>query len=171
MISGRAAKQIDPTLKPEELARQAYVKAVRLLGARDHSRAEITAKLQRNGFNADTISQVLLELGEAGYQSDERFANLYAEQLVRKHQGPLAISAKLAARGIDSALSKQAIENLGVCWGEIAAEALHARYSLTELTDSDQNQKGKIARFLNRRGFSSTDSIKAIRLAIETVPE
>lgn len=171
MMLAHGKKQIDPNLKPEELARQAYAKAIRLLGAREHASAELSSKLQKNGFDDAVIASTLQQLQDSGYQSDERFANLYAEQLLRKYQGPLVIRAKLAARGIDSSLSRDAIDNLDVCWANVAADALHSRFSMNELTDSDQNAKGKVARFLTRRGFSPTDAIKATRLVVETVPD
>ena len=203
-------KQIDPNLKPEELERQAYARSIRLLGSREHSSTELRTKLSKVGFSADTIDATLQLLIESGYQSDERFATLYSEQLLRKHYGPQAISAKLAARGIDSSLAREAISSAlgetGLNWAEVAAEALLAKFSFTELTapensgsasandsgladsskddsaehesswksraeerEQQQLDKAKYARFLNRRGFSSTDSIKAIRLAAETV--
>ena len=175
MRTGRNKKQIDPNLKPEELARQAYARAIRLLGAREHSSTELRNKLGDSGFESDVIEDTLEQLVRSGYQSDERFANLYAEQLLRKSYGPLAISAKLSARGIDSSQSRDAIQAViaehGADWSDIAVDALLSRFSLTQLSVSDQVLMGKCARFLNRRGFSSTDSIKAIRLAAETVSE
>ncbi len=197
MRSGRNKKQIDPNLKPEELERQAYARAIRLLGAREHTTTELRNKLGDSGFSSDVIELTLEQLIRSGYQSDERFATLYAEQLLRKHYGPLAISAKLSARGIDSAQSREAIELLDADWCEVATDALRSRFSSrflsfteTPVTDAatvdaasnseydaagkpelDQAEVGKYARFLNRRGFSSTDSIKAIRLAAETVSD
>ena len=164
-------KQIDPNLKPEELARQAYAKAIKLLGAREHSHFELSTKLNRSGYDSDTIAATLEKLIDAGYQSDERFARLFAEQLFRKCYGPLVIKSKLAQRGINSTLINDALTSLNANWAEHAADALQAKFSLTELSDSDQSQVGRAARYLNRRGFSSTDSIKAIRLAAETVSE
>jgi len=190
MQTGSNKKQIDPNLKPEELARQAYARAIRLLGAREHTTTELRKKLGDSGFDTDVIEATLEQLISSGYQSDERFATLYAEQLLRKHHGPMAISAKLSARGIDSSMSREAIGALGADWCEVAADALRSRFSMTQLSESGpadndvqtdggvahdaelaQKQMGKYARFLNRRGFSTTDSIKAIRLAAETVSE
>jgi len=183
MRTGRDKKQIDPNLKPEELARQAYAKAIRLLGSREHSSAELRRKLGDNGFSTDTIDATLEELGQSGYQSDERFAHLFAESLLRKNYGPLAINAKLSERGIDTSLARDAMHaalvERGVDWSTVASDALLSKFSNLQLAASlaaksgevDQNFMGKCARFLNRRGFSSTDSIKAIRLASETVSE
>lgn len=168
---GRNKNQIDPNLKPEELARQAYAKAIRLLGPREHTTTELRKKLGDSGFESDVIDATLERLIEQGYQSDERFATLYAEQLHRKCHGPLSISAKLSSRGIDSSMARKAIALLQADWPEVAADALRSRFSAMHLAELDQTDMGKCARFLNRRGFSSTDSIKAIRLAAETVSE
>lgn len=173
MRSGRNKKQIDPNLKPEELARQAYARCIRLLGAREHTTTELRNKLGDSGFESDVIEATLEQLISSGYQSDERFATLFAEQLMRKYNGPMAISAKLSSRGIDSSLSRIAIAQLNADWCEVAADALRSRFSaffpVEDSSELDQVVLGKCARFLNRRGFSTTDSIKAIRLASETV--
>ncbi len=217
MRSGRNKQQIDPNLKPEELQRQGYARCIRLLGSREHSSTELRTKLANVGFESDTIDAVLQQLIESGYQSDQRFAQLYSEQLLRKHYGPMGISAKLSARGIGSSLAREsisaAIAESGLTWAEAAADALLSRFSMMELSESSnpgsdnggseyggfehsnatehdandfveltaeqrdeqreqaQRLKAKYARFLNRRGFSTTDSIKAIRLAAETVSE
>ena len=168
---GRDKIQVDPNLKPEELARQAYARAIRILGPREHTTTELRKKLGDSGFDNDIIEATLERLISQGYQSDERFATLYAEQLLRKFNGPMAISAKLSSRGIDSSMAREAIALLKADWSEVAADALRSRFSMTQLSDLDQAEMGKCARFLNRRGFSSTDSIKAIRLAAETVSE
>lgn len=173
--NGRNKKELDPNLKPEEIARQAYARAIRLLGPREHTTTELRNKLGDSGFDSEVIEATLSRLISQNYQSDERFANLYAEQLMRKGHGPMSISAKLSARGIESLMSREAIARLKADWIEVASGALRSRFSshfsLDHPTELDQADMGKYARFLNRRGFSSTDSIKAIRLAAETVSE
>jgi len=175
MRTGRDKKQIDPNLKPEELARQAYARCIRLLGTREHTTTELRKKLSDVGFESDTIDDTLETLVQSGYQSDERFATLYAESLLRKNYGPLKIGAKLAERGITSSMSREAIQaaiaERNVDWSIIASDALLSKFTAAQLAESDQGFVGKCARFLNRRGVSSTDSIKAIRLAAETVAE
>jgi len=179
MRTSRAKNLIDSNLKPEELARQSYAKAIKLLGSREHSMAELRKKLADNGFSADTIEATLEELIRLGYQNDQRFATLYAESLLRKNYGPRVMSAKLSARGIESSLASEAIQaaiqDRGVDWSTVAVDALLSKFSAAQLTaqslEIDQAFKGKCARFLNRRGFSSSDSITAIRLVSETVSE
>ncbi len=179
MRTGREKKQVDSNLKPEELARQAYAKSIKLLGNREHSAAELRKKLGDSGYSSETIEDTLEKLATSGYQSDERFANLYAESLLRKNYGPLLISAKLSARGIESSQSREAIQaairDRGVDWSSVASDALLSKFSAqqfsTPSSDIDQIFMGKCARFLNRRGFSSTDSITAIRLTSETVSD
>lgn len=187
MKASREKNQIDSTLKPEELARQAYAKAIKLLSNREHSSTELRNKLNDSGFSTDTIETTLEKLIGMGYQSDERFANLYAESLLRKNYGPMLMSAKLNARGIESSQAQEAIQaaiqERGVDWSTVASDALLSKFSTTQFsgklhqdssqdsTGLDQVFMGKCARFLNRRGFSFTDSITAIRLASETVSE
>jgi len=148
-------------------------------------------KLGDSGFSATTIESTLDKLIGSGYQSDERFATLYAESLLRKNYGPMMISAKLSARGIESSQAREAIQaaitERGVDWPMVASDALLSKFSAAQFSTQssdesadeysgesskiDQVFMGKCARFLNRRGFSSTDSITAIRLASETVSD
>lgn len=183
----RVKNQIDSALKPEELERQAYAKSIKLLGNREHSTTELRKKLSDSGFSTDTIETTLDKLIASGYQSDERFANLYAESLLRKNYGPMMISAKLSSRGIESSQAREAIQaairDRGVDWSVVASDALLSKFSAAQFScesssqssvqssEIDQAFMGKCARFLNRRGFSSTDSITAIRLAAETVSD
>jgi regulatory protein len=75
---------------------------LRLLGRRAHSRTELRRKLARRGHPEADIEVALGRLVELGYLDDRSFAS----GLVRRRgtvRGPLALSAELAARGVDRA--------------------------------------------------------------------
>ena len=59
-----------------------------------------------------------LELHEANYVNDARYAELYAEQRMNQGYGPLSIRSKLAVRGIDSHHVQSALKLLDVDWAE-----------------------------------------------------
>ncbi len=168
-------KQLDPNLSEKDLGKLAYATSIRMLAVREHSCEELRRKLSQRGFESALVESTLQQMIDAGYQSDERFATLYAEQLSNRNYGPLSIRAKLASRGISGSESTAAISaaiaTLKLTWAEVACNALLAKFSADALADSDELQRHRIARFLNNRGFSSTDSIKAITLARETVSE
>ena len=151
---------VEPT--PEELARRAYALAVRLLGSRDHSSAELTRKLSQRDVDEESIALALEELRQANYLNDERFARALAEQRLRGGRGPMAIRAKLRERGIDAVLADEAIEALGADWTERAGEVLAARFDAAAIADDEPRARAKIARFLQGRGFASGDALRAL---------
>ena len=77
-----------------------WMLGLRLLGRRAHSRAEMRRKLGRRGYSPDETEAAMARLDELGYLDDRSFA----EGLVRRRgaiRGPMALSAELAARGVD----------------------------------------------------------------------
>ena len=149
---------------PEEAEtyRQAYLKAVKLLVTREHSRMEIDTKLAKRDVPPDVIESVLEQLHSDGYQCDVRFATIFTEQRLRKGFGPLSIRAKLQERGIDRSLIAEVINELDTDWVAQAVQALESRFSSSELADNSQRQRGRIARFLQSRGFSPSTSHRAL---------
>ena len=153
---------------PEEPAaahRRGYATAIKLLGARDHSSAELRRKLAERDLDAETIDAVLVELAEARYVDDARYARLYAEQKAGQGHGPHAIESKLAERGVGSTEVREAMEALGADWQERAEAALGAKFRDDQIVDPEPKVRARIARFLQGRGFSAGDSIRAVDAA------
>jgi SOS response regulatory protein OraA/RecX len=82
-----------PQLKPEEAA-------VRALRAADRSRAELDARLERQGFGGEERQRALDELERLGYVDDERTAALRAARLADRGYGDAYIRADLEQRGL-----------------------------------------------------------------------
>lgn len=152
---------------PEELARKAahraYVSAIRLLAKRDHSTVELTRKLRQREHDEEAIEEALADLVSANYLNDERYAELYAEQRMNHGYGPLSIRSKLAERGIDSHHVRRALQLLQVDWSEQAESAIARRFSPHEIADTGQRATSRIARFLQQRGFSSSDALRGLK--------
>jgi len=145
-----------------ETFRQAYLKAVKLLVTREHSRMEIETKLAKREIPSDVIDAVIEQLQREGYQCDVRFATTFCEQRLRKGFGPLSIRAKLQERGIDRAIIADVIDELDTDWVAQAVQALQSRFNPTELADNSQRQRGRVARFLQSRGFSPSVAHRAL---------
>jgi len=145
-----------------ETFRQAYLKAVKLLVTREHSRMEIETKLAKRDVPPDVIDRVVEQLQREGYQCDVRFATTLADQRLRKGFGPLSIRAKLQERGVDSAIIAEVLDELDTDWVGLATDALQSRFSPTELADGSQRQRGRVARFLQSRGFSPSVAHRAL---------
>lgn len=142
--------------------RQAYIRAVKLLVTREHSRMEIETKLSKRDVPMHIIDAVLEQLQQEGYQCDVRFATMFTEQRLRKGFGPLSIRAKLQERGIDREVISDAINELDTDWVEQAVQALQVRFNPAELADNSQRQRGRVARFLQSRGFSPSTAHRAL---------
>jgi regulatory protein len=90
---------------------QAYDTAIRLLGLRSHSVAELGRKLSRRGFDADTVTAVLARLADQGHLDDSQFAQGVVEHRSR-NRGSVAIAAELASKGVDRRLVQTAVAGL-----------------------------------------------------------
>ena len=78
----------------------AYEGGLRLLARRAHSRVELRRKLARRGYSEEAIHTALARLAELGYLDDAAFAAAHVRRRSGA-RGPLALSAELAARGVD----------------------------------------------------------------------
>ncbi len=135
---------------PGDDRRQAYRAAVRLLAAREHSRAELGRKLGR-GFSGEVVEAVLDELAAEGLQSDDRFVESYLHARMEKGFGPLRIRAELKERGIDEARIRLALEGVEAQWREQLLRVARRRFG--DAPPADRREMGRRARFLAGRGF------------------
>ncbi|HAC44557.1 MAG TPA: hypothetical protein DCF65_00670 [Chloroflexi bacterium] len=126
---------------------------LRLLARRAHSRVELLLKLTRRGYESTAIRTALRRLEELGHLDDQAFARSF----VRRRgsvRGPRALSAELAARGVDRAQVDTAVAEFGedeqLAAATQIAERLYARMpspGYREILD-------KVGAKLVRRGFS-----------------
>lgn len=136
-------------------AMEPLARAIGLLARRSHSEWELRRKLRQKGHTPDAIEAAMKQLGELGYLNDQAFAS----QLVRRRgplRGPRALSAELAAKGVDRAEADVAVAEFDPDSQLAAAirlvERLYARapgLSYRQMLDS-------IGTKLLRRGFSTT---------------
>lgn len=124
-----------------------------LLSQRAHSRVEVRRKLGRRGYREEDVESAVLRLAELGYLDDRAFA----EGHVRRRSsglGRLAISAELAARGVDRAVADAALGGLDT--GSQLASATHLAERLfgRKTFSSFREMLNSIGPKLVRRGFS-----------------
>ena len=92
-------------------AGSALATGLRLLARRAHSQAEMRQKLARKGYVEDEVGSAMARLTEMGYLDDAAFAR----GLVRRRsstRGSIAVSAELAAKGIDRQGTAKALAEL-----------------------------------------------------------
>jgi regulatory protein len=125
-----------------------------LLSRREHTQRELLEKMQRRGFESVICMLVIEQLAEVNLQSDERFAELFAEQRVAKGFGEYKVKADLRDRGVGSALVEQAMACLSVDWVANAQRVAYRKFKDLG-TDFTSKEHLKCRRFLLSRGFSA----------------
>lgn len=135
---------------------EAYDVGLRLLARREHSRAELSAKLIQRGFEQAEIGQALDRLEAEDALNEARFAGQYVRLRLRQGYGPARIRADLAARGVDGAALEAALAAEGEAdddehWLERAEAARRRRFGAE--VPGDYDERARQARFLERRGF------------------
>ncbi len=138
--------------KPAELSEsELRVAAINLLSRREYSRHEIYQKLILRTSNEIHLEQILDRLTEAGYQSDERFAESFLRSRINRNLGAMRIERELKDKGIDVDLIENVMDN-ETDWFELAYESGKKKSQSLDL--SDYKNKQKLFRYLAYRGFS-----------------
>ena len=139
-------------------------RAVRLLARRDHSRAELEAKLRRSmaqGEDAE-LDAVLERLERDKLLSDERFARALTRARASRF-GDARIRHELKRSGVAGPLADGAVATLQGTEIERAQALWTRRFGSLP---RDQAERGRQARFLQARGFS----IDTIRRLLRGLP-
>lgn len=152
--------------------------ALRLLARREYSRLELYRKLSQKYASGTNIQLVLDQLKEQGYQSDDRFTEMFIRSKVHAGNGPFKIKIELREKGICESTVLSAFDRQSIDWYQIAKEVNRKRfgdyfsqecadqYSLTENTEyghaftesasKEQDHKQQLAkqiRYLKNKGF------------------
>ena len=130
----------------------AYDAGIRLLARRAHSRAELRQKLARRGFERGDVDATIVRLAEMGYLDDAAFAR----GLVRRRsgsRGALALSAELAAKGIDREGTAAALAGLDEDAQLAAATRLAERLYAARPSPGYPEMLDSVGAKLARRGF------------------
>ncbi len=147
-------------LKGSVNSRRAYNKAIDLISRREHSRKELITKLSQRGYT-DVAQEVADKLQESGYLDDERFANMYAQELkLRRNFGKRRISQELYMKGIDRDIIYEVLENLEESPQEEIMDILSRKYPHCL---EDEKNKTRAFNALIRLGYSSYDIRSALR--------
>ncbi len=137
--------------------------ALRALNRREHSIAEIEAKLAERDFRSEQIEEAVAELVASGALDDRRFALAFsADKRELGGWGPERIAGALAERGIPAALIEEC------CAGESREELVErAQGLLAERGETlqDDGSRARALGFLTRRGYDYELAYDAIRAA------
>jgi regulatory protein len=134
--------------------KQALKRALKLLGYRDRSEAELRIKLAQSGFPRKIIEPTLEKLRSLKLLDDQAFARNFAQGRIEgRGYGPRRLERELQRKGIaDPVISRILGEAFGRQEGQERAKALlDKRFHGKDLNDAKTLRRA--ISFLQRRGY------------------
>jgi regulatory protein len=141
-------------LAAKDLRQQCFNAAVRFLGYRPRSQAEIKQRLTKHGFEDETIRQTLERLKEAGFADDDSFARLWVEnrEIFSPRSKRLA-RMELKRKGLEAEIIEKAVSRIDE--KDSAYRAAQSRVRRLEALEYNAFRL-RLGQYLGRRGFSYT---------------
>jgi regulatory protein len=138
-----------------------YNTAIRMLSRREHSEAELTAKLKQKlqGVSGQILLEVVSRLKQSDLLSDVRFAEGRIRNRISQGYGPYYIRRELASKGIAAGLIDRQLDIAEPDWLQIAKDLVDRRHNGVA---DDGEVWARAVRFLQRRGFSGDHVAKAV---------
>lgn len=123
-----------------------YSSALKMLMRREHSKLELSQKLQAKGFDIVDVNSSISKLVQQNYQSDDRFSEGFILMRFNQGKGPVKIASELKMRGIDTF-------DLSIFdWFKLAKEIRQRKFG--DASSLDYKEIAKQKRFLQSRGFN-----------------
>lgn len=153
----------------EEEYNRCYNDALYLLGQRPYFEKALKDKLKQKDYKEETIKKVIVQLKANGYLNNETLAEAFIHDKKKfTKKGPRAIANALYAKGVDSNIIQNALDEQY----DLEEEVENCKILLAKKVDYYQRRcsdsytlKGKLYAFLAQRGYSST----AIKRAIDSI--
>jgi regulatory protein len=141
-----------------------------LIGRREHSTAELRARLARGRFDPATIDAAVALVAQQGYLDDARYARLLAEdRRAIDGWGVERIRARLVRAGVERELIDAALADYDE-QSELAAATALLRRRFPTPPDSNPERQRAYA-LLVRQGYDSDLAYEAIRAHECSAPE
>lgn len=125
-------------------------RALKLLAAREHSRAELERKLAQHEEEAGQLARILDELQHRGFIDERRVADSIVHRRAPR-LGAARVRQELAGKGLAPELVVEAVEALRATEFERAREVWLKKYGQPP---ADAAQRARQMRFLVARGFA-----------------
>ena len=132
--------------------------AFAVLTRKEYSKAELIEKLATYAANREEVINLVEELSNNNYQSDQRVAEIVLSSQKRKGKGPQRIKLALKNKKINSELIQEELKKID--WAEQAYQLKIKKFGIT--IERDPKLKAKQIRFLQYRGFDMDAIMKAI---------
>ena len=142
-------------------------RALRLLGYRERSAAELTRKLGESGYDSATVAPIVARFIELGLVDDERFAGMWVRSRVAAGQGAHRIQRELAEKGVAPQIISAALERDCAPDTQVA----RARESLRGRRPADRKERDRLVRRLVTRGYDLSTALQAVSEAANDFEE
>ena len=133
--------------------------AKRYLAMREHSQFQIYNKLVNKNLGVDLINEVLKELQDGGFQSDERYTQEYIRYMQNTGYSSRKIIYELESNGISSELINNN-EHYFLDDRDILSELV--KYKILDKDISDQKVLMKLINHFRSKGFDNNIILEVI---------
>lgn len=125
-------------------------RALRLLGTREHSRAELERKLAPHEQEPGQLARILDDLQAKGFVDERRVVDSVLHRRAPR-LGAARVKQELQAKGLPAPLIAQAVAALRNTEMQRAREVWQRRFGVVP---ADARERARQARFLMARGFA-----------------
>jgi len=132
------------------------------LARREYGQTELVNKLCNAGFHSDVSASEVERLTQDNLQSDQRFAESFAQSRINQGKGPVRIRQELKERGISATTIDDALIEKDQDWFELAREVRVRKFG--QDLPADFAEKARQMKFLQYRGFES----EQIQVAVQS---
>lgn len=132
--------------------------AFAVLTRKEYSKAELIEKLATYAADREEVINLVEELSNNNYQSDQRVAEILLSSQKRKGKGPQRIKLALKNKKINSELIQEELKEID--WADQAYQLKIKKFG--SAVEKDPKLKAKQIRFLQYRGFDMDAIMKAI---------
>jgi len=146
-------------------SRRAYIDALRMLGRRELSEAQIRKRLALREHDPEAIDEAVARLIEERAIDDNRVAQAIArmETGIRK-RGKLRVRRKIESAGISPATAKRALDEVfGSLDDEDLLESALAKRLRRGATIADEREFNRLYRYLVGQGFEPQRVLAILR--------
>jgi regulatory protein len=141
-------------LQEQDTFLKTYERAMRFLGYRPRSRAEVKRNLASAGIDEGVIEAVLERLASEGYLNDAEFARFWVENREQfQPRGDRALRQELRQKGLDDQTVGEALANLDPTGSAYRAGRPRALRMASLYANDPRGFRQKLGNFLLRRGF------------------
>lgn len=140
-------------------------RALRLLGYRERSIAEVKRKLATSGYPRRVVDAVVSRLVDLGLVDDARFAAMWSRSRASAGYGRRRVARELADKGVPSETATKALDE---AFGD-DDQVARARALLRGAKPTTRAERDRLLRRLVSRGFDLSTALAALGSADEAV--